>query len=84
MVGYRYSFKSLNAAVKNMKKIVKMNSLKTLIVDHHFLRDLKWRERIKEVFAEARKRKKKIQSAAEFMEKEESMLEARRKELWKK
>ncbi len=81
MLGYRYSEKSLEISIKNLIKIFKETKIKRLIIDHHFLRDLKWRERIKEVFEIA---KNKIFTAAEYAGKENLMLEARRKELYAK
>jgi len=58
--------------------------LKTLIVDHHYLRDLKWREKLEKVYETAAKRKVKLVCAAEFVGKEENLLEPIRKELFKK
>ena len=81
MLGYRYSAKSLKESVKNLIKIFKKTKTEKLIIDHHFLRDLKWKERIKEVFDVA---KGKIFTAAEYIGKENLMLEARRKELYEK
>ena len=83
MLGYRYSHKSLQLAVENMTKIVGMDSLETLVVDHHFLRDLKWRERIASVFEAAEHNGKKVLTAAEYAHKPIEMLEARRRELYK-
>lgn len=75
MLGYRYSVKSFEESIKNLKEIAKLCDV--IVVDHHFLRDLKWRERIKEV-----EKIKHVMSAAEFAGKKEELLEARRKELY--
>jgi predicted metallo-beta-lactamase superfamily hydrolase len=56
--------------------------LKTFIIDHHYLRDLKWREKLKDVYALADKRKVKIVCAAEFLGKKEHQLEPIRKKLF--
>lgn len=82
MLGYRYSHKSLELAIENMLKIVSMDSLKTLVVDHHFLRDLQWKERIASVFEEAENCGVKLITAAELANKPIEMLEAHRKELY--
>ncbi|MCD6478999.1 MAG: hypothetical protein J7L44_03885, partial [Candidatus Diapherotrites archaeon] len=82
MLGYRYSYKSLQLAVENMIKIVDIDSLEALIVDHHFLRDLKWRERIASVFEEAERKEAEVLTAAEYAGKPIEMLEAHRKELY--
>lgn len=84
MLGYRYSWDSLNASIRNLIKIIEKTQVKTVVTDHHFLRDLRWREKIKDVFAAADKSKVKLQSAAEFADKKEELLEARRNELFQK
>lgn len=81
MLGYRYSAKSLEESVKNLIKILRETKIKKLIIDHHFLRDLNWRERIKEALDIANS---KIVTAAEYTGRENLMLEARRKELYEK
>lgn len=82
MLGFRYSHESLNTSVENMIKIIENCPLNSLVIDHHFLRDLKWKERIAKVFDVAEKRNVKIQTAAEFAGIPTDMLEARRRELW--
>ncbi len=78
MLGYRYSKASLDASVENIINILKNTRIEKLIIDHHLLRDLKWKERISKVFKE----KKTILTAAAFNGLENTMLEARRKELY--
>jgi hypothetical protein len=82
MLGFRYSHESLNASVENMIKIIENCPLDSLIIDHHFLRDLKWKERIAKVFEVAEKKNVKVQTAADFIGIPIDMLEARRRELW--
>ncbi len=79
MLGYRYSYESLENAVENMLRILRETEVETLIIDHHLLRDLKWRERIAGVFETG----KKVLTAAEFLGVENELLEARRRELFK-
>jgi predicted metallo-beta-lactamase superfamily hydrolase len=83
MLGYRYSQKSLDASIRNMVRIIEETMVEMFLVDHHLLRDLKWRDRINDVYVEARKKGVELQTAAEFLGKENAMLEARRKELYK-
>lgn len=52
------------------------------IVEHHLLRDLEWRRSIQEIFKSARKSGSKLVSAAEFLGKEDKLLEAKRKHLF--
>ncbi len=75
MLGYRYSRKSYEESIRNLKEIAK--ACDALVLDHHLLRDLEWRERVKEV-----EKIKHVMSAAEFAGKREELLEARRKELY--
>ena len=81
---YRFGVQNMEKSVENMIKVIKSCPLDALIVDHHFLRDLKWKERIAKVFEAAEKNKVKVETAAEYVGKEIEMLEAHRKELYKK
>lgn len=82
MLGYRYSKKNLQRSIGNLGKIVKETKVKKLVLEHHLLRDLQWKERIKKVYKTAKNRKVKILTFAEFLGKENEILEARRKELY--
>lgn len=81
MLGYRYSKKSLEASISNLKKIID-SGVKRIIVDHHLLRDLKYKEEIKEAIDYALARKASIITAAEYMDKPVEQLEALRKQLY--
>jgi hypothetical protein len=82
MLGFKYSRKSLNASIENMIKIIENCPLDALVVDHHFLRDLKWKESLAKVLDIGEKSNVKVQTAADFIGIPIDMLEARRKELW--
>lgn len=84
MLGYRYSYSSLSSSVKNLIKIISTCPLDSLIVEHHLLRDLKWKEKIGKVFEAGKKKKTKIQTAAEFTNMPIEILEAKRKQLYQK
>jgi hypothetical protein len=84
MLGYRYSFKSLEISNNNLVRAIKETSLNTLVLDHHFLRDLNYKIRIKPVYEAAEKRKVKVVTAAEYCGRKIDMLEALRKELYAK
>ncbi len=84
MLGYRYSFKSLEITNKNLVKAIKETDAHTIVLDHHFLRDLNYKTRIKPVYEEAEKRGVKVTTAAEFSGRKIEMLEALRKELYAK
>jgi len=84
MLGYRYSRASFESALENLKKILRLNELKTLIIDHHLLRDVEWRRKIGVLFDVASESDKKLVCAAEFADKSENLLEAKRKELYER
>jgi len=59
------------------------NGPKKIIVDHHLLRDLDYRDRIMDIIEVAAIRNAEVLTAAEFMGQPIEQLEARRKELWR-
>jgi predicted metallo-beta-lactamase superfamily hydrolase len=84
MLGYRYSYKSLEIANNNLVKAIKETNSHTLVLDHHFLRDLNYKAKIKPVYEAAEKHEVKVITAAEFSGRKIEMLEALRKELYAK
>jgi hypothetical protein len=84
MLGYRYPQKSVDSSVANLIKIMEETPAETIVMEHHFLRDLKYKERIAKVYEVAKEKKVKVITAAEFLGREQDMLEARRSELYKK
>jgi predicted metallo-beta-lactamase superfamily hydrolase len=84
MLGYRYSHESLKASIKNLIKIIEETPVKTIILEHHLMRDLKYKEKILPVLKAGEKNGVKVITAAEFLGKPIEMLEAKRKELYQK
>jgi len=84
MLGFRYSRKSLALAIENMNRIIKETSAKYILVEHHFMRDLKYKERIAEVYKCATEKGVEVITAAEYLGRSIELLEARRKELYAK
>lgn len=82
MLGFRYSKKSLETSIQNLIKIIEETKVKKFAIDHHLLRDMKWDERIQDVFKAAKKKNVSLMTIADFCGKKNLMLEARRKELW--
>jgi hypothetical protein len=80
---YRFGMQAMRNSVENMIKIIETCPLDAFITDHHFLRDLRWKDKIQKVFEVANKKKVKLQTAAEFAGKDVEMLEAHRKDLFK-
>ena len=82
MLGFRYSQKSLELTIENINQIIAETAVKTILVEHHFMRDLKYKERIPEVYDCAANHNVKVMTAAEYGGHDLDMLEARRKELY--
>jgi hypothetical protein len=82
MLGYRYSYASLKASLENLIHIIHHTNVETIIIDHHLLRDLKWREHITPVFDAATAQGAAVKTAAEYAGMENNLLEARRRELY--
>ncbi|MEW5760998.1 MAG: MBL fold metallo-hydrolase [Candidatus Thermoplasmatota archaeon] len=78
-LGWKLSRKNFEQSKKNLLEIVN-NVNGKIILDHHLLRDLKYKELLKEVY-ESFKRSE-ILTMAEYLGKENNMLEAKRKELY--
>jgi len=81
MLGYRYPSEALQNSISNIRRIVSETNVNTIIIDHHFMRDLNYRTYIDEII-NALPRPVNILSAAEFIGKKPNLLEARRRELY--
>jgi predicted metallo-beta-lactamase superfamily hydrolase len=77
-LGWKMSYRDLERAEENLLRIIRETDAE-IILDHHLLRDLKYRERLKRVYEHGN-----VKTAAEYLGMENNMLEARRKELWAK
>ncbi|HDN51308.1 MAG TPA: MBL fold metallo-hydrolase [Thermoplasmatales archaeon] len=77
-LGWKFSHEHLRMAENNLLEIMEKTHCR-LILDHHLLRDMKYRERMKQLYECYDDR---IQTFAEQRGMENTMLEARRKELW--
>jgi hypothetical protein len=67
----------LEQGMRNLEKIVK--NIPVTVLEHHLLRDEKWREHTQLVFDEATRTQHKIVTSAEFAQRENSLLESQRK-----
>ncbi|MEM0098585.1 MAG: MBL fold metallo-hydrolase [Thermoplasmata archaeon] len=76
-LGYRFSQMDLERTISNLKRIVK--EIDKVIIDHHLLRDLNYRERLNDVYKNGN-----VFTYAEMNGEEINMLEAHRKDLYKK
>ena len=79
-LGWKLSMQNLKDASDNLVEIIEKLGCE-IILDHHLLRDIKY----KEVFPEPYKKGKKlVKTFAEYLGKENNTLESHRKELWGK
>ncbi|MCD6125619.1 MAG: MBL fold metallo-hydrolase [Thaumarchaeota archaeon] len=82
MLGTRFSEMDLKKSILNLVKVLNMETVEVLILDHHLLRDLEWKTWLKSIFEESEILNKKVLTAASYMGVEENLLEARRRELY--
>lgn len=74
-----YPFQNI---LPNIVRIIKETNVKDFIIDHHYLRKLKWKNKLKEAIDTASKLSKRVICIAEFLGVEEDLLEAKRKQLY--
>jgi predicted metallo-beta-lactamase superfamily hydrolase len=65
-----------------MLRMIEETSVSTMVVEHHLLRDERWKEQIADVYEAAEKRNVQVLSAAEYLGRENDLLEARRRQLY--
>lgn len=80
LLGSHYKKNDINSAFDNIKKIIAQTPVKTLVIDHHLLRDLQWSDYL--VGLDKIRAGVQVCSAASYLGKKEETLEARRKELY--
>jgi predicted metallo-beta-lactamase superfamily hydrolase len=80
LAGFRVEETQINDALERLKQLVA--AVPFTILEHHLLRAENWREQSKAVFETAQKTGHQVVSAAEFLGKEDNLLEARRKQLF--
>jgi predicted metallo-beta-lactamase superfamily hydrolase len=73
----------LEKTLWNMEQLFKKIKIQNIILDHHLLRDLQWKEKIHPLFESAKKYNIKIQTASEYRGEDNNLLEARRDQLYK-
>ena len=80
LAGFGVDEEQIQMGLKNLEKIVE--TVPCTILEHHILRDENWRRKTKNVFDKASKAGCEILTAAEFLGKQNSFLEATRKRLF--
>jgi predicted metallo-beta-lactamase superfamily hydrolase len=82
MLGRRYSVENLQKAKGHLLEIVERMQVQKMVLDHHLLRDLKWKDRIAEIFSAAQAKGVEVLTAAEYAGVHNDLLEAGRKQLY--
>ncbi|MCD6371388.1 MAG: MBL fold metallo-hydrolase [Candidatus Aenigmarchaeota archaeon] len=83
-VGWKMSKKAFENSKENLKKALEETEVKTVILEHHGIRDINYREKLKDVFEFAERLDKKILTAAEYLGIDNLFLEAWRKKIYQK
>src|SRR6266496_3420688 len=69
-------------SLSHLSRILRTTNIRTLIVDHHILRDREWRDRMAPVFTAGEEHDVSVVTAAEFRGKRVDQLEANRDRLY--
>jgi predicted metallo-beta-lactamase superfamily hydrolase len=80
-VGWEIQEKNFLKAKENLKEAIREIDAKKIILDHHIVRDLHYKEKVKDVYELGEQLKKEILTAAEFLELDNFFLEVWRKEI---
>ncbi len=75
LLGYIMSFGNLEKCVKNTIKLLEKTNAKLYIMDHHLLRDYRYKELYYEAFKKAKQLNKKLITAAEAIGKKPMVIE---------
>lgn len=70
----------MQTGMQNLEDLVK--DVSTTVLEHHLLREEKWRELSQPIFDSASKKGHLVVTAAEFLKKNNNLLESRRKQLF--
>ncbi len=82
LLGSHYKKNDIDLAIENLGKIISNTPVKKFVVDHHLLRDLNWENYVTGL--RDIRQGVSVCSAAGYLGKNEDILEARRKELYKR
>ncbi len=75
LLGYIMSLENLKRCVKNTIKLLQKTRCKLCILDHHLLRDYRYRELYYEAYRFAKEKKKMVLTAAELLGKKPAVLQ---------
>ncbi|MEM3765944.1 MAG: hypothetical protein QXU46_02820 [Candidatus Bathyarchaeia archaeon] len=80
LTGFRVNEVEFKRGIENLEKLVEIAPC--IVLEHHLLRDENWREKAAKVFKKAEKAEHRVLTAAEFIGRENSFLEAVRRRLF--
>jgi len=80
LAGFRVKNEYIEQGMKNLESLAK--NIPTTVLEHHILREEKWREFSQPVFDAALKMNHNVVTAAEFLKNKNNLLEFRRKQLF--
>ena len=80
LAGFRVRHEHVQQGMRNLESVVE--NVPTTILEHHILRDERWRELSQPIFDAASKMGHSVVTAAEFLGEENNLLEFRRKHLF--
>ena len=78
LFGYMLNRINLKRAIANVKLILQKTNPQVLIYDHHLPRDIRYRERVAEIYQAAEKEGKKVLTAAEWFGEQPLILRLKR------
>ncbi len=81
LAGFRVEEEHVQLGMRNLKSLVE--GIPITILEHHILREERWRELAQPIFEVASKTNHLVVTAAEFLGEENNLLESRRKQLFK-
>ena len=82
MMGQAFGVDDLRASIRNICDVIERTRVRTVILDHHLLRDPDWKKAVEAVFSSAEKGDKKVVTAAGYLGREDELLEAHRRLLF--
>ncbi len=82
LLGQGFGPNDLQASIEHIVSVLESSRLRTLITDHHLLRDPNWKKEMAEVFSAAERIGARVVTAAGFLGREDEILEAHRRQLF--
>ena len=81
-IGWRMKATILTDSINNINLVLQKTKVKTILLEHHVVRDVNYKQKMRDVFEIAEKVGKKVLNYAEYLGTKPLYLEAWRKELY--